>query len=198
MRLRTAPTMFQDYDADDLQVKVSELLVATADHADELVDRQVQDVLRLLRERLGMDVVFVSEFTGGQRMFRYVDHLPGATPVRAGEGNPLEESWCQRVVDGRLPELMRDAAEFVDSGDAPVPGMPVGTHLSTPVRLPNGEAYGTLCCFSVGVKPGVGEADLRNLRYTAKLLAGKLAPEAPRRAPLSLQPVEDRGFKGRL
>lgn len=61
------------------------------------------------------------------------------------------------------------------SGQAPDPGFAIGTHLSTPVRLPGGRVYGTLCCFSRGVQP---EADIERLRYTASLLAAKLKPPA--------------------
>ena len=42
------------YEDDDLTVKVAELLVATADGS-------VSEVLHLLRERMSMDVVFVSD-----------------------------------------------------------------------------------------------------------------------------------------
>ena len=34
---------------------------------------EVADMLALLRERMKMDVVFVSEFVDGKRVFRYVD-----------------------------------------------------------------------------------------------------------------------------
>jgi hypothetical protein len=47
------------YKPDDLTVQVTELLVATADASDELVDQSVSQVLRLLRDRMKMDVVFV-------------------------------------------------------------------------------------------------------------------------------------------
>jgi hypothetical protein len=46
-----------EFDPDDLNVKMSELLVATADSSDELIEKAVTEVLGLLRERLGMDVV---------------------------------------------------------------------------------------------------------------------------------------------
>ena len=95
------------------------------------------------------------------------------SPVSPGGSDPLEESWCQRVVEGRLPEVMQDAKPYVASGKAPDPGFPIGTHLSTPVRLAGGAVYGTLCCFSRGVHAG---ADIDRLRYTASLLATKLAP----------------------
>ncbi|MEG1456161.1 MAG: GAF domain-containing protein, partial [Comamonas sp.] len=72
-------------------------------------------------------------------------------------------------------QVMHDAAPYIASGQAPDPGFPIGTHLSTPVRLSDGSVYGTLCCFSKGVHP---KADIELLRHTASLLAGKLSQGA--------------------
>lgn len=162
-----------NYNPDDLDVRICELLVATSDGADPELPASVPEVLRLLRTRLGMDVAFVSQIAGGRRTFMAVDSAPGAPVLPVGGSDPVEESWCQRVVEGRLPEQVVDAAPYVASGLVPDPGIAIGTHLSTPVRLADGTVYGTLCCFSLGVHP---EADMDRLRYTAGLLASRLQP----------------------
>ena len=106
------PLLDLGYEPDDLMVKVSELMVATADGADADIDGSVLEVLRLLREKMHMDVVFVSEFVDGQRVFRGVDSAPDQAPVLAtGDSGPLEESWCQQVVDGRMPPYIADASK---------------------------------------------------------------------------------------
>lgn len=164
------------FDPDDLSVKVSELLVATADGSDALIDSGVQEVLALLRERLKMDVVFVSEFVDGQRVFRYVDTPPGRPVIQAGASDPLEASWCQRVIDGRLPELVPDVAALPAHAraDLPMPPFDIGTHLSTPILLKDGEVYGTLCCFSFSPYEAVQQRDLKNLKSVAMLVAQKV------------------------
>ena len=92
------------HDLDDLTVTVSELLVATADSTDPLVDDSVSQVLGTLRQRLGMDVVFVSEIVDGQRVFRFVDSGAAASPVQPGGASPVEETFCQRIVSTqRMP-----------------------------------------------------------------------------------------------
>ncbi len=70
-------------------------------------DAHIRKVLKIVRTHLDMDVGFVSEFIDGKRVFRQVDGEK--SPVGEGDSDPLEESYCQRVVDGRLPELMQDA-----------------------------------------------------------------------------------------
>ncbi|MCJ0763475.1 GAF domain-containing protein [Variovorax terrae] len=190
-----------DYEPDALSVQISELLVATADDADSLIDDCVPEVLRLLRDRMAMDVVFVSEFTGGQRMFRHVATMPGREVVAAGGGSPLEESWCQRVVDGRLPQYIHDAARLPASAAllVQVPH-PIGTHISTPIVLRSGEVYGTLCAFSFTAHGEPNPTDLKRLQYTAQLAAQKLdrQREAERNRPpppeLTLMPLEHRRF----
>lgn len=165
--------MYLDYEPDDLDVKITELLVATSDSADPELPAAVPEVLKLLRTRLDMDVAFVSQIADARRTIKAVDSAPGFAPVQAGASDPVEESWCQRVVEGRLPERIADASAYIVSGKAPDPGFPIGTHLSTPVRLSDGAIYGTLCCFSRSVH---ADADIDRLRYTAKLLASRLAP----------------------
>lgn len=162
-----------DYNPDDLDVTISEMLVATSDSADHELPPVVLAVLKLLRKRLGMDVAFVSQIADGRRTFKAVDSSPDFAPIEAGMSDPVEESWCQYVVEGRLPENMDNAAPYVKAGQAPDPGFPIGTHLSTPVRLAGGKVYGTLCCFSRGLQ---ADADIDRLRYTANLLGEKLSP----------------------
>nr|WP_295786089.1 histidine kinase [Rhodoferax sp.] len=140
--------MYLDYEPDDLDVKISELLVATSDSADPDLPAAVPEVLKLLRTRLGMDIAFVSQIAHGRRTLMAVDNAPGFTPIQAGMSDPVEESWCQRVVEGRLPERMGDATAYVASGQAPDPGFPIGTHLSAPVRL-SGARCTVRCAASV-------------------------------------------------
>lgn len=160
-------------DQQALDVKISELLVATADGYDPELDRSITDVLLMLRKQLRMDVVFVSEFVDGERVFRFVD---GGVPLglHPGDSAPLEESYCQRVVQGRMPELVSDARELVARGELFDPGIPVGAHLSTPVVLPDGRVYGTVCCFSAAAQPDLQQSALACLRQCARLVARKV------------------------
>lgn len=159
----------------EFSLYVSELLTATADGGDPLLDSTVTDVLAHLRRRLGLDVVFVGEFVEGQRKVRYVDRADSAPPISAGQGDLLEQTWCQRVADGRLPGLLHDAARLPPGSVPPAP-FRIGGFLSTPIRLRSGDVYGTLCCFSQQPRPELREADLQTLKQCAALLARRLEP----------------------
>jgi GAF domain-containing protein len=163
-----------DYAPDALDVRISELLVATADGSDELIDQSVSEVLRLLREHLQMDVVFVSEFVDGRRVFKRVDAKPTSRVIEVGESAPLEESFCQYVVDGRLPRLVNNVPTHPSFPALPPTPFPVGAHLSTPIVLDDGRVYGTLCCFSFAPNESLTQRDLRKLELSAQLTAKKL------------------------
>ena len=71
-------------------------------------DRAIQAVLEMLRERLGMDVVFVRHFNEGERRFRIVEalsHGPAAA-MAIGQATPTDEGMLleEPVVlpDGRV------------------------------------------------------------------------------------------------
>lgn len=181
--------------SDNIEVKVAELLVATSDAADGAIDHAVPEVLRLLRDKMKMDVVFVSEFTDGQRVFRHVAQDPHNPLLTEDTGGPLEESWCQRVVDGRLPEFIPDTQPLFAAGKLSVPPIPIGTHMSTPIILENGDVYGTLCCFSHQVNGGVNEDDMRKLRYSAQLTAQKIDRTRHQSEKMALEPKEEFGFR---
>lgn len=134
----------------------------------------VDGVLNAIREHLRMDVAFVSEFRISDRVFRHVS-ARGRTPIQPGDSCPLDEGYCQRVVDGRLPQLIPDTENLAAARALPeTQTIPIGAHLSVPVRLGDGRLFGTLCCFSFSADPSLGERDLDILRAFAALLGTQL------------------------
>jgi hypothetical protein len=166
-------SIFERFGSDDISVIVSELLIATAESADPLLDSSIHEVLGALRFRMKMDVVFVSEFVNGKRVFRFVDTRGKGPELRPGDSNPLEETFCQRIVDGRLPSLIKNVAALPAGAVPPLP-FRLGAHLSTPIMLSDGSAYGTLCCFSEAPNLELQEDDLKTLRHCASLVARKI------------------------
>jgi len=163
---------------DEFDRQLSRLAVATVDQIDPQIDRSVNDVLRLVREILGMDVAFVSHMTEGRRVFRNVQPEDGKQVIAPGGSDPLELSFCQRVVDGRLPQLVHDVAKLPDVAELPATPFPVGAHLSTPIMLKDGSVYGTLCCFSFAPDESLTvERDLKRLQMAARF-TGRLIDQA--------------------
>src|SRR3712207_2666366 len=69
----------------------------------------IEDMLRDVREALQMDVAFVSKFEGDQRVFRKFEGDAESFGWREGESFPIDESYCKRVLEGRIPRVVPDA-----------------------------------------------------------------------------------------
>src|SRR5262245_1872970 len=90
----------------------------------------VDKVVHAIRDHLDMDVAFVSEFRQTDRVFRHVD-ARDRTPIKPGDAAPLDQGYCQRVVDGRLPQLIPDTARVAAAMALPeTAAIPIGSHLS--------------------------------------------------------------------
>ncbi|MGM9512839.1 sensor domain-containing phosphodiesterase [Roseateles sp. DB2] len=134
--------------------------------------------LNAIRTHLGMEVAFISEFVNGSRVFRHVDAQAANAPIRVGASDPLEDSYCQRVVDGRLPELITDACLNAEALTlAATQALPVGAHLSVPIRLADGQLYGTFCCFSRSADHSLTRRDLDMMRAFAQMAAEEIQEE---------------------
>lgn len=130
----------------------------------------MQRLLRAVREHLDLDVAFVGEVVDDRRVFRHVDAEPGTHVVAVGQSDPLEETYCHLVLTGNLPAFVRDASQHPIASRLPVTeSLPVGTHISVPIRFSDGRVYGTFCCFTTDVRERLDEGDVRAVRMTAEL-----------------------------
>jgi hypothetical protein len=87
--------------------RLAELI--TADSASVLAS--TRQMLRIARQHLDLEIAFVSEFVDGRRVFRAVDSDLDDCPIREGDSDLLDDSFCRFVVDGSLPRLMTDAGQ---------------------------------------------------------------------------------------
>lgn len=134
----------------------------------------VQQLLRSLRTHLSLEVAFVAEFTGGRRTFRVVDS-DLATPVKVGGSDPLDATFCVRVVDGRLPEVIGDARRYAEASTLSLTDdLQIRAYLSVPIRLTDGSVYGTLCVFSTTPDLTVSEGDTAVLHIAAGAIATEI------------------------
>lgn len=132
----------------------------------ERIDR----ALETIRKHLGMDVAYLSEFVDGRMVFRAV-HAPGYESLASvGTSFPLEFTYCQRVFDGRLPELIPDTSHNAVAASMDVTRMvPIGSHMSLPIRRPDGSIYGMFCCLSTKPNMTLNQRDLDTMQVFADL-----------------------------
>jgi GAF domain-containing protein len=142
----------------------------------------IASLLSMVRENLEMDVAFASEFAGDQLVFRALEGDAESFGWREGEGFPLDESYCKRVLDGRLPNVVPDARNEDLTKDLWVTSeADIGSYVAVPVVLSDGRPYGTLCCVSHRADPGLRERDLGLMEGVARELSRQIKREGLRR-----------------
>lgn len=161
------------------------ILLSSSPRRDTSIDDILIDALHVIREHLSMEVAFISEFSEGYRHFRYVESSLENPPVAVGDAHPLEESYCYRVVNGQLPELIQDACLVPEALELPVTrALPVGAHLSVAIRLSNGRVFGTFCCFSSEPNLTLGERDMSIMHlfadFTSQIIERQLVANQAR------------------
>jgi GAF domain-containing protein len=141
----------------------------------------VERLLSTVREALEMDVAFVSEFAEDQLVFRVLEGDAESFGWREGEGFPLDNSYCKRVLDGRIPSVVPDAKSEDSTKDLWVTSeADIGSYVAVPVVLSDGHPYGTLCCVSHKADPRLRERDLGLMQGVARELSRQLKREGLR------------------
>src|ERR671913_2300004 len=144
-------------------------------HMSDRTPGPIEDMLRDVREALQMDVAFVSQFSEDQLVFRALEGDEESFGWQEGESFPIDESYCKRVLDGRIPQVVPDAkGEDATKNLRVTSEADMGSYCAVPLVLSDGRLYGTLCCVSHAPDPWLRERDLGLMERTARQLAGHL------------------------
>ena len=147
-------------------------LVAFAKHVAGEPIGTLKRTLRAIRLHLGMQVAYVSEFVGDHTVFREVDAPGLEAAIKAGDSRSLNDLYCRHILEGRLPELIPDTSKVPFAKALPITtAAMIGSHISVPIRLPDGRAYGMFCCMGFEANPSLNARDLQTMRAFADLAA---------------------------
>jgi EAL domain-containing protein (putative c-di-GMP-specific phosphodiesterase class I) len=138
----------------------------------------INRALQAVRAHLGLQVAYVSEFVGNDSVFRVVD-APGLEHLaKAGDVHSLDDIYCRHILEGRLPELIADTANEPVAMALPITAaVPIGAHVSVPIRLASGDIYGMFCCLGPQADPSLNARDLGMMRAFADLAAFEIERE---------------------
>jgi GAF domain-containing protein len=140
-----------------------------------LTPENIVQMLSAVREVLEMDVVFVSEFAGERMIFRVLEGDAESFGWEEGEGFPIDESYCKRVLDGRINRVVPDAKREDATKDLRVTSeADIGSYAAVPLVLSDGRLYGTLCCVSHTPDPWLRQRDLGLMERVARQLIEQL------------------------
>jgi EAL domain-containing protein (putative c-di-GMP-specific phosphodiesterase class I) len=126
----------------------------------------------LARTCLQMDVAFVTEFKDCRRIFRHLANRDDFVPIKVGQSDPIEESYCQYVVNGAIPAVVDDSHIYpilkrLDATQL----LQIRAHLGVPIWLSDGSVFGTFCCYSRNPTSTLRDVDIQAMSRFAKLIA---------------------------
>ena len=169
-------------------------MTAAASPTVETDDDVIRGTLTLAREMLGMDAAHVSDFTDRTQRFRRVEGDTASFDLHEGDELPLEETYCVRMADGRIPNVVPDTSQEPEVAGLPVTAdAGLGAYVGVPIVAADGRLLGSFCCLSHEPDPTLVDRDIRFLHVLARLVADRIERqrlEAERRAELELEIAE--------
>lgn len=162
--LRAAATLHAAEECERLEAAAAVL-------ADAETEESELRVLVAARDHLDMDVSYCSRFTATEQVVLRAQGDAGALGLVPGTTIALADTYCARVADGRLPNVIADTSHDPRVRDlAPR----LGAYIGVPVTFSDGRVYGTLCCASRGPAAWLGERDIAFMRVLGRMLAHEL------------------------
>ena len=119
--------------------------------------------LEMLRGLLEMDIAILSEIRAGLEVVRHAAGSWATGLDLKGASLPLEDTFCQRLLEGRIGEAVGDVAADERTRDLRMAiGLGVGAWMGTPIKLSDARLY-VLCCLAREARPQLGQRDVRVL-----------------------------------
>lgn len=139
--------------------------------------------LTAVREFLGMEVAFITRLDGDVMTVAAVDGDGETFLLTAGQELPFDQTYCQRMLSGRLPSVIADVrAEDRAASLAITDLADIGAFTTVALRFSDGAVRGTLCTASHRAAPSLGYRDLQYLQVAARMIADQLERDDLRRA----------------
>ena len=138
----------------------------------------IGSVVAAAKDHLAADISFLAEFEGGQKLIRRAAGDGASCGLVEGTALPLEETYCFRMVNGELPNVVGDARNDPRVKDLAITTqLKIGAYIGVPVTLPGGRVFGTLCCISHQQDSSIRDRDAKFMRVLADLVAKQLGRE---------------------
>jgi HD-GYP domain-containing protein (c-di-GMP phosphodiesterase class II) len=148
----------------------------------------IERAVDAVRQFLEMDVAFVSEITNSEQVYGLMKGDGESFGMHEGKRIPLRDTYCHRILTGRLPNVISDvraddrAASLNVTEEADV-----GAYVAVPIRFADGRLHGTLCAASHDSKPTLGYRELQFLHVFARMVADMVERESTERATHELE-----------
>jgi GAF domain-containing protein len=153
-------------------VSLAEVADAAMERADS--DDRVDVLIHLTRDLLQTDVALLTEVKDGREIARRAAGQWPPLESLAGMSLPLDETFCQRMLDGRIGNYVQDANVDDRVSDlAMARELGVRAWIGVPIELSDMRLY-VLCCLARESRPSIGVRDVRMLLGLAESVRTEL------------------------
>lgn len=136
---------------------------------------QVAELLRTAKESLGLSLTFLSRLDG---QTQHLEVVESSIPLfRDGQTQPQPTSFCQAILEGRLPRVIPNVAKLPEAKALPAARFPrIRSFVSVPVTLSDGSLYGTFCAAGFTADNELARRDEALMRVLASAAATIIEP----------------------
>jgi GAF domain-containing protein len=138
------------------------------------LDHRLDALIHLTRDLLDADVALLTEIRDGREITRRAAGEWGAITSLQGTSLPLDETFCQRMLDGRIGNYVCDVESDDRVSDlAMARQLGVRAWIGVPIRLSDVRLY-VLCCLARESRPDLGAREVRQLLGLAESVRTEL------------------------
>jgi len=135
----------------------------------------ITGALKLAHTETQMDVAVLGEVCDGREVVRYLAGDGGSFGLSPGASMPIEDTYCHRLLTGRLANVVPDAQANKQVRDLEITrAARVGAYIGVPLTGLDARLY-VLCCLAHEQRPQLGERDLLFLRDLGETVLPALA-----------------------
>jgi GAF domain-containing protein len=133
----------------------------------------VEQALAAVQQRLGMDASYITTIDERHQTVHAIVGDADTAARYTGTVFPLEQTYCMRMLNGQIPQIVPDTREEPAIRDLDVT-QEFHAYIGVPVKLSDGRVHGTLCCVSREPRTGLGSEELRFMDTLAGIVAARV------------------------
>ncbi|MFT6371530.1 MAG: EAL domain-containing protein (putative c-di-GMP-specific phosphodiesterase class I) [Gammaproteobacteria bacterium] len=134
------------------------------------VDNNLNKLTAVVRKHFDMEVAFISEFINQKRVIKNVDSKNNTVPLTVGYSDPLDKTYCKKIVDNELPNIIHNTQNNdITNNLAVTEALLIGSYIGVPITLSNGIVYGTLCSYKSSPDETLNQRDLSFINAIADI-----------------------------
>jgi GAF domain-containing protein len=133
----------------------------------------VGQALTAARDRMAMSAAYVTTIDTRHQTIHGIVGDPALVERYRDSVFPLEQTYCMRMLNGEIPNVVPDTRAQPALRDLAVT-REIGAYVGVPVTLSDGRVHGSLCCVCADPRNDLGAEELRFMQILAGIVATRL------------------------